>query len=51
MSNIAIGLTGLGALFALFTEAWVLARTSEVPLLADESRIVMEQSPPNESRQ
>jgi TRAP-type transport system small permease protein len=35
----------------LFTEAWVLARTGEVPLLSDESRIVMEQSPPHESRQ
>lgn len=29
----------------LFTEAFVLARTGEVPLLSDESRIVMEQSP------
>jgi hypothetical protein len=39
----------------LFTEAWVLTRTGEVPLLSDESRIVMEQSPeqalPRESRQ
>jgi TRAP-type C4-dicarboxylate transport system permease small subunit len=45
--GVGIGLYSL----VLFTEAWVLARTGEVPLLSDESRIVMEQSPPSESRQ
>lgn len=44
--GVGVGLYSL----VLFTEAWVLARTGEVPLLSDESRIVMEQSPPHESR-
>jgi TRAP-type C4-dicarboxylate transport system permease small subunit len=49
--GIGVGLYSL----VLFTEAWVLTRTGEVPLLSDESRIVMEPSPgqalPRESRQ
>ena len=45
--GVGIGLYSL----VLFAEAWVLVRTGEVPLLSDESRIVMEDAGTIESPQ